>query len=64
VRRIVIVLLSLVEAAVGCGIFVESVALSRAVVRNDGVARVAHAVVLSTQHIALELRLTVRRRLG
>jgi hypothetical protein len=64
VRRIVIVLLSLVEAAVGCGIFAESVALSHAVVRNDGLGRVAHAVVLSTRRIAVEVRLTVRRRLG
>lgn len=60
-RRIVIVLLSLIEAAVGCGIIAESVVLSRDVARSESVGRVAHAVVSSTRQLALEVRLNLRR---
>jgi hypothetical protein len=59
-RRVVITLLSLLEAAVGCGILASSLALSRDLQRSETVGRVAHAVVCSTREIAFEVRTSLR----
>jgi hypothetical protein len=62
-RRVVIALLSLIEAAVGCGILASSLALSRDLQANEAVGRMAHAVVDSTREIAFEVRTSLHRHL-
>jgi hypothetical protein len=61
-RRLVIALLALVEAAVGCAIMASSLALARDLQRSETVGRVAHAVVSSTHQLAAELQTGLRRR--
>jgi hypothetical protein len=61
-RRLVIALLSLLEAVVGCAILASSLALSRDLQRSDTVGRVAHAVVSTTHELAIELHSGLRRR--
>jgi hypothetical protein len=55
-RRLLIVFLSLLEAAVGCAILASCLELSRDLERSATVGRVAHAVVQHVQRIALALR--------
>jgi hypothetical protein len=61
-RRLVIALLSLLEAAVGCAILASSLELSRDLQRSETVGRVAHAVLSSTREIAYEVRAGLRHR--
>jgi hypothetical protein len=61
-RRFVIALLSLLEAAVGCAILASSLELSRDLQRSETVGRVAHAVLSSTREIAYEVRTGLRHR--
>ena len=62
-RRLAIAVLIAAEVIVGCGILVCSVQFSDTLVRDCTVARVAHAVVRSTQRMAeVEVRITLRHR--
>jgi hypothetical protein len=53
VRRLVIALLSLVEAVVACAVFASSLELSRDIQRNETVGHVAQVFAASARQIAL-----------
>ena len=59
-RRLVIALLSVLQAVVGCAIISSSLELSRELQRSETVGRLAHTVVSSTRQIALEVRVGLR----